>query len=263
MAIGLRIKLFAYFALHGLSSPLQLRDSIRRLSRDHPRPSLALLRLFFPYPTWRFALPDPLMPHEILGEPALMLERRHEEDLPAALSIPVWRARDTPLRCLYRMYESVMAGDTGPAKTELEFFFYQAHWAVDRVPDPQDPDSIRYAVLACLVDELSRAFNWWLSRGLRRDHQHLIREKGSKAYPAYERVKGPKWTSGVPPVGMEYVALMPLEFAREMHMLVLDGEGGSEVFARRNIAAGVGWMYQVPGMEAPLNSNSDEGWTCC
>ena len=251
----LAIKLFCYIALNGLRSPLQLRDSLHLLSREHPRPHIALLRHFLPYPTWHFSLPEPLPPHEILCNVNLMLDRRRAQDLPAALTIPVWRARDTPLRCLYRMCESVMAGDVAPAATETEYFFYQAHWALDAIPDPNDSDPVRYAVFASLVEELVRAFNWRLSRGRRRDHLHVVRKKGSEVYPAYETVMGPGWTRGVAPVGSDDVALMPVEVVRDGGVLVLDGEGGSEVFARRNVVVGVRWMYEVPGMKGPSDAD--------
>lgn len=148
-----------------------------------------------------------------------------------------------------------MAGDVAPAAAETEYSFYQAHWALESIPDPSDSDPVRYAVLASIVEELVRAFNWRLSRGRRRDHLHVARRKGTEVYPACERVKGPGWTRGVAPVGCEDVALMRVESVMDGGVLVLDGEGGSEVFARRNVVAGVRWIYEVPGMKGPSDAD--------
>ncbi|EEH36249.2 hypothetical protein PAAG_00572 [Paracoccidioides lutzii Pb01] len=38
-----------------------------------------------------------------------------------------------------------------------------------RIPDPHDPDPIRYAIIACLVEFMPEVFNFNLSIGMRRD----------------------------------------------------------------------------------------------
>lgn len=86
-------------------------------------------------------------------------ESRRLENLTDQRGIPLWRARDTPLRSLYRMYEAMMSDVYVVIGTETEYFWYQRRWSLDSIPDPRDPDPIRYAVLACLVEELVVAFN--------------------------------------------------------------------------------------------------------
>lgn len=246
LPLRLRIRLIFYrywYRVRRLQTPLKLRYSLGRLRHNHSRPWLALLRLFVPYPTWQFPVPEPLPPHELLGNDHLMLRRRY--DLRNLTAIPLWRARDTPLRSLYRLCESMLSGEYSPMGEETEYFWYQRRWALHRIPDPADPDPIRYAILACLVEELVTAFNWRLSLGLRRDHNHVLRERDEDPYPPYEPVSGPAWTKDVPPIPQECLAHLQSEFVRDGRQLVLEERGVSEVFAKRNIVTNVGWLYTI------------------
>lgn len=232
-----------WYRIRRLQSPLKLRYSLGRLRHNHSRPWLALLGLFVSYPTWKFPVPEPLPPQELLGNKELMLHRRR--DLRNLTAIPLWRARDTPLRSLYRMCESMLSGEYSPLGEGTEYFWYQSRWALYDIPDPADPDPIRYALLASLVEELVTAFNWRLSLGLRRDRNHEFRRRDEDPYPSYEPVSGPAWTRDVPPIPAECLASLPAEFVRDGRRLVLEEKGVSEPFAKRNIVTNVGWLYTI------------------
>lgn len=130
---------------------------------------------------------------------------------------------------------------------ETEYFFYQNRksWDLDRIPDPQDPDSVRYAILACFVEALVDAFNWRLSLGMRKDKNHIYRERGEDPWPPYTPVKGPGWTRHVPPVEMEYVRENYPERLNKQGRFVLLGDGDSEIFNRRNISATETRLYTI------------------
>ncbi|PGH19380.1 hypothetical protein AJ80_04021 [Polytolypa hystricis UAMH7299] len=232
-----------WYRVRSLRTPLTLRRSLGRLRHNHDRPWLALLRLFIPYPTWRFPVPEPASPQELLGNESLMLRRRY--DLINLFAIPLWRARDTPLRSLYRMNEAMLSGEYSPVGQETEYFWYQPSWRLASIPDPADPDPIRYAMLACLVEELVTALNWRLSLGMRRNGKHILRKRNGDPYPPYNPVSGPAWTRDVPPIPRESLVGLPPEFVRDGCKLVLQVKGVSEVFAKRNIVTNVGWLYTI------------------
>ncbi|ROV96000.1 hypothetical protein VMCG_07997 [Cytospora schulzeri] len=81
---------------------------------------------------------------------------------------------DTPLAALYRLYEYFVAGYSTGLRSEVEFFFNHPTWAVADIPDPQDPDPERYAILAVLPYYLAHAFNRLIKRGLPRGCPAII-----------------------------------------------------------------------------------------
>lgn len=257
LSLWTRIRRFFYH----FSSPLKLRASIDRLRAHHKHPYLALLRLFLPFPTWHFPVPPtPSLP-ELWGKPHLMRARRG--DIRNLWSIPLWSARDTPLRSLYRLYECMASGDYIPMGTETEYFWYQGgsssggnsgsrswcgggdRWLLSRIPDPCDPDPVRYAILACLAEELVKAFNWRLSLGMRRDGRHLYRERDEDPYPPYDPETVAPWTSSVPPIDPRWTVDLPADVVDAQGRLVLEEGGVNETFAKRNIVTNVGWLYTI------------------
>ncbi|KAK2807882.1 hypothetical protein FQN50_005273 [Emmonsiellopsis sp. PD_5] len=181
----------------------------------------------------------------MLGNVPLMMARRHE--IVTLRNIPVWRSRDTPLRSLYRLYESMASGEYAAMGQETEYFWYQnrSRWDLRQIEDPHDPDPIRYAILACLAEELVNAFNWRLSLGMRRNHKHILRDKDEDPYPPYDPVTGPTWTNHVSPISQDDLMHTPPEFLNRAGQLVLEEKGESDVFARRNIVTNVGWLYTI------------------
>lgn len=238
----LAVKVFIRRIIYKLKTPLNLRGSIAILRHNHKHPYLTLLRLFIPWPTWRFPLPEPVPAKEMLGNEALMTRRRCSFN--KYMSVPIWRIRDTPLRSLHRLYESMASGEYTPIGRETEYFWYRG-WALETIEDPQDPDPIRYAIIASLIEELVTAFNWRLSLGMRRNHQHVLRSSDDDPYPPYIPLSGPRWTEHVPPIMPEHLECLPLEFTSEEHQLVLEEKGCNKIFLKRNIVTNVGWLYTI------------------
>ncbi|RFU33499.1 hypothetical protein B7463_g2776, partial [Scytalidium lignicola] len=224
--------------LRHLQTPLRIRDSIDRLRYSHQYPYLRLFYLLLPFPSWHFPLLQPPAPREITKNVGLFY-RRHP-NLDDLRCIPLWRARDTPLRAVYHLYEILLTGEYTLLRGETEYFWYQSgkRWALHLIPDPQDTNPIRYAVLASIVEELVLAFNWRLKLGLRRDHHHES--------PPFTPEMLPSWSQSVPPVTADMLNDLPSSMLDGHGNLVLDEvEGGSERFAKRNIITDAGWFYTV------------------
>ncbi|WEW59076.1 hypothetical protein PRK78_004545 [Emydomyces testavorans] len=239
LSLWTRTRRFFYL----FSTPLKLRATIDRLRSDHQNPYLALLRLLIPFPTWSFRVPPTPSIHDLWNHPELMHARRH--NLRNLTAIPLWRARDTPLRSLYRLYECMASGDYIPMGAETEYFWYQARWALRAIPDPRDADPIRYAILACLAEELVHAFNWRLSLGMRRDGGHVYRERDEDPYPPYEPETAAAWTKDVPAIEARWTVDLPADVVNAQGRLVLEEGGVNEIFAKRNIVTNVGWLYTI------------------
>lgn len=112
--------------------------------------------------------------------------------------------RDTPLDCLYRLYELLVLDDTIGYRNEIEYFWHHAGWAVAGIPDPRDPEPTRYAFMAAIPEILVRAFNRNIGMGLARYTPAIISPEEAEALrntpenaKLYE--SSPDWTSQVRP----------------------------------------------------------------
>ncbi|KAI9925073.1 hypothetical protein MW887_006481 [Aspergillus wentii] len=169
-------------------------------------------------------------------------------DLTNMRSVPVWRARDTPIRSLYRIYEAMTAREYYAIGPEVEYFWYQARrsWAVHRIPDPRDPDPVRYAILACIAEELAKAFNWRLSLGMRRDRsKHIYRKTLEDALPPFAPETAPVWTKAVSAIDTELIADLPNDVLDQSGKLLLEEDGNSPVFAERNVITDTRHFYTI------------------
>lgn len=176
----------------------------------------------------------------MLNNIRLLYSRLTCADLTNMQSIPIWRAKDTPLRSLYRVYEALVAREHYAVGPEVEYFWYQARrpWELHCIPDPCDRDPGRYAILACIAGELAEAFNWRLSLGMRREKsKHIYPEMYGDVPPPFTPVVAPAWTKGVPAIDAELTADLPGDFLDSSGKLVLEADGGSLAFAKRNIIA--------------------------
>ena len=233
--------------LRNLQSPLCLRDSIQRLRHDHRHPYFKLLRLFvihlrLPSTTWSYdyLLPEPLEPKDIAGNEALF--DRHHPSIFHLRYIPIWTLRDTPLRAIYRLYEIYMTREFVLLRLECEYMWHQPSrkWSLRSIPDPRDPDPIRYAMLASIVEELVKAFNWRLQHGQRRNGKN-VRRSMENPWPKYEAEERPSWTASVPPIQEEDLCELPSDMVKNGQLLLADG--GCENFTRRNFDAPTRYLY--------------------
>lgn len=167
-------------------SPLGIRSSLIRL-RDHKHPWITLLRMFIPYPSWFFKIPGLFSLRELIEDDknGTGIIRSNFGEIHNLRCIPIWRMRDTPLRSIYRIYELHLADRYMLMGYETEYFFHRSDWKLQNIPDPKDPDPIRYAVIACIVEELHESVNWKLSLGLRRKGESVYRERGEDPWPPF------------------------------------------------------------------------------
>ncbi|PYI28868.1 hypothetical protein BP00DRAFT_250112 [Aspergillus indologenus CBS 114.80] len=229
-------------------SPLELRASFQRLRQNHQHPLITLLRMFIPFPSWYFKIPGPYSCRALIED-----ERRGTGiiesifgDLHNLRAIPIWRVRDTPLRSIYRLYALFLAGQYDLMGYETEYFFKRPDWKLRYIPDPQDPDPLRYAVVACIVEELHRAVNWRLSLGLRRNGERIYRDREDDPWPPYHPEDLPGWTKSVLPIDKALLEQsVPAEVLDGHGNLVLQENGTSPIFAQRNIVTNTGWLYTI------------------
>ncbi|KAI1161916.1 hypothetical protein F5B18DRAFT_418583 [Nemania serpens] len=124
------------------------------------------------------------------------------------------------------MYEYIVVGFTMGLRTEIEFFFNQGPtWAVSSIPDPEDPDPQRYAILSVLPFYLCKAFNRLIERGLPRGSPAIIAGEAEleelRSRPIVLE-KEPEWAAKVPAL-MERIVLPGLD----------GGEPAEETWSRR------------------------------
>ncbi|KAK2801313.1 hypothetical protein FQN51_005413 [Onygenales sp. PD_10] len=126
---------------------------------------------------------------------------------------------------------------------EVEYFWFQSRqsWELHCIPDPKDPDPIRYAILASIVESMPEAFNFKLSIGMRRNGKHIPPtdwDGVNNPYAPYVPVTIPSWPQHVPAVDKQYLRdVMPARMLDSEGRLMLHEEADSEIFMKRNIIA--------------------------
>lgn len=117
--------------------------------------------------------------------------------------------KETPLACLYRMYEATVLDDNIYLRNEIEYFFNHAKWKVCDIQDPKDPDPIRYAILAVLPEFLVIAFNRLIEKGLPREAPSIISNDTWDDLAAQPNVLEtvPDWAQAVPPLKEMFIIL--------------------------------------------------------
>ena len=217
-------------------TPLKIRNTIFRRT-SCPQTGKLLLRLVWPVP-WYLQPPSQQLSFTELrtgGESTLDFRQIGIYQLH---EIPLFRGRDTSLAALYRLYEDLSCGQLIWMSYECEYFFFhpERRWRLDQIPDPKDPDPLRSALLASMVEALVDAFNWRLELGIGRDRRFkkdfvVEREVG------LEPERCPAWTSSIAPL--------------EKTLKLNTGEDGKELgnphpaFLKRSIEAPMGYLYTV------------------
>ncbi|THH20982.1 hypothetical protein EW146_g478 [Bondarzewia mesenterica] len=178
----------------------------RVISRS-PHPCRLLLQLLRPYPFF-FPLPAPLSPTSIISNPSIVQQRMDYAGLPESRYIWPFYLRDTSLRCLYRIYEWASIGRPLQVGYETQYFWDQVSWKVEDIPDPRDPDPVRYAVLAGFAETMAICFNERNDLGLLRmgndgvtnPYATYLRQTLSReefiAFTEKHHEKAPSWTAG-------------------------------------------------------------------
>lgn len=165
-----------------------------------------------------------------------MRRKRYEIDYTQMHYIRLFRMRDTPPRSLYRLYEYTCNRVPNEIMEEgMYFFHYQTGWRVKDIPDPRDPDPLRYTILACLAEALVEAFNFKIKLGLRRGITHdkplLIPLFREELEPPYE--EPPDWCTTVQPLE-ETLVIVP-SLIKSPHI----------GFRQRNIIADVEQLWNI------------------
>ncbi|KAM4054613.1 hypothetical protein HRG_014918 [Hirsutella rhossiliensis] len=197
----------------------------------HLNPFLFVARLLWPFPSWYFKSTLPPPPRDIMAAPDdISCQVR---DLMALRSLPLWRARDTPQRAFYRLYEALCAADGHMITYETEYFWHRSspRWATSNIPDPECEDREQYAVMASLAEALVNSFNWRLELGLRRNDE-LFTNRYIDPLPMVPETY-PSWTANVLPLE-EQLLIHPDEHA------YFDSP-----FHRRNVYMATGHFYTV------------------
>ena len=156
----------------------------------------------------------PPTPSELLADPTAarqqlqhLKDSRRNQRLPifiALVSRRLWSLDpETPSANLYRMPAFLVTGQNAKLRGEVEYFFNHAHWAVMEIPDPQDPDPVRCAVLAAIPHLLVESFNYNIGLGLPRDAPSYIEDFDELRSRPKIFEKLPEWVARVPPAPVE------------------------------------------------------------
>ncbi|GFG10515.1 hypothetical protein IFM61392_06436 [Aspergillus lentulus] len=82
--------------------------------------------------------------------------------------------------------------------------------------------------------------------GLRRNREHVYREEDGDPWPPFTPEELPGWTKKVAPADKDLLRLsVPPESLDAEGNLVLEANGKSPNFARRNIITNSGWFYTI------------------
>jgi hypothetical protein len=179
-----------------------------RVITDSSHPIRLFLHMICPYP-FHFPLPEPLSPMSILSNPSIVLQRMDDAGLPDTRYMWPFSARDTSLRCLYRIYEWASIGRPLQVGYETQYFWDQTSWKVEDIPDPNDPDPVRYAVLAGFAELMAIFFNGRIDLGLLRMGSDAVTNPLSSelrrplsreqfiSFTKEHHEKAPSWTASV------------------------------------------------------------------
>lgn len=200
-----------------------LRITLYRLWNFTQHPIRHLTFLICP---WRASIPPQFLPAQLLHNKS-EVSRRHE-GLQQLHTLPLFAWRDTPTRSVYRMYEFMCAGMNYILQEEIEHFYFHPQpevWRLEDIPDPHDTDSLRYAIVASIIEALAESFTWRQKGGLHRD--------GNIYYdPDAQMIEPPSWTKRVPAVAEPVI----------FHDGFINGDNA---FTRRNVHMGNSYFYGV------------------
>lgn len=209
---------------------------------DHPW--RAIVAILWPFPR-HYPVPRRLSIQEIHQDEGLVVA--NQGDVYYLRNSRLWTKRDTPLRSLYRLYELLVLSDNNNLTGESEYFFNhpEEEWHVANMPDPQDPDPVRYAVLSRLTITLAMVCNDRISKGILRTmdaHTLTLVGCGMRPLPTEEERRAayeciPPWTLDVPPAPELTRLFRERDDPGEMLY--------SDLFLKMNIVTNVGNMFFI------------------
>jgi hypothetical protein len=128
------------------------------------------------------------------------------------------------------MYEDIVLDNNIALRNEIEYFFNHAQWSVSNIPDPNDTDPRRYAILAVLPEFLVIAFNRLIEKGLPRGAPAILTDEMLEEFAARPKLleTEPQWTQSVPSL------TEPLVIPDEDN-IVPEGEHRSKFFLKKNV----------------------------
>ncbi|KAF8682538.1 hypothetical protein RHS04_02679 [Rhizoctonia solani] len=196
------------------------------------RPFRIAFNLIWPLHRIHYALPPSPAPLDILARREIAQEYLYRDGHYDQLrSVWFFTIRDTPIRSIYRLCVSVCAQDHNEIMLESQYFWRHKDWVIRDIPDPRDPDRVRYAMLASIVEELVAAFNYKIGLGLRRGTAIYDSEAIANEQTRPEE-SCPEWVSQVS--GVDNL----VNFCRE-------GDQGMPAFRERNIIADVSQFRNI------------------
>ncbi|PQE10089.1 hypothetical protein CJF31_00004008 [Rutstroemia sp. NJR-2017a BVV2] len=182
----------------------------------------------------------PLDPKGIADNEALF--DSHHPNIYNLRYVPIWTMRDNSLRAIYRIYEVLMTREFVLLRRECEYMWYRlgSKWLIHSIPDPCDPHPVRYAMLASIVEELARAFNWRLKHGQRRNRT-IVERTMEIPWPDFEPEVVPDWTRDVPAIREDDLRDLPQHLVQNGRLVL--GDGGCENFLKRGFDATTRYLY--------------------
>ncbi|KAF9267943.1 hypothetical protein L218DRAFT_955113 [Marasmius fiardii PR-910] len=137
---------------------------------------------------------------------------------------------DTATAAFYRIYEFLVVNNNIKLRNELEYFCLHQNWSISSLPDPEDSDPLRYAMLAVLTRLMCDAFNRRIELGIPRDAPAIIEDFSELAARTKVYEEPPEWAKQVQALP-EKVFIPNLEGKT----LDEDHEDASEEFKTMNI----------------------------
>lgn len=111
---------------------------------------------------------------------------------------------------LYRMYEYLVRGFMHGFVWEIMSFF-RTQWAVSDIPNPHDPNTERYAIVACLTAHLVDAIEFMKQQGFSR-HRKAVSDSDLEDdihWTSSAEEREPPWARHVPELEYELVIPAP------------------------------------------------------
>lgn len=165
-------------------------------------------------------------PSELRSRPDLI--RQLYRGITVSRQSSLFQTQDSPTKSIYRMCDFLCVDESNQLMLEMQYFWDRSTWTLESIPDPQENNPERYAMLASLVESLVIAFNARSALGLRRGQ--LSTEDGLTRQEIC-----PWWCAHVPRLA-DHLILYEDEFSMGP---------GNNPFSKRNIAANAGNLFSI------------------